>query len=146
MCPAILLVLAGCGSPSPRKPAAVVKADPLHEFEQRAAQYHSVVSLPEFETTTNQLRQSLTHTIATGNAALDRIGQLALTKVTFKNTVRALDDVGFQLSLVANRFSLIEQRPRAPQTGPAVRRDSINPGAWQWIALPKYVSRTPRIR
>jgi Zn-dependent oligopeptidase len=48
-------------------------------------------------------------TIAVGNAALDRIGALKPGKVTFENTIRALDDIGYQISLTDNRLSLIKE-------------------------------------
>ncbi len=48
-------------------------------------------------------------TIAAGNAALDTIGQLPTGKTTFKDTVVALDDLGYQIGLTANRLSLIKE-------------------------------------
>ena len=44
-------------------------------------------------------------TIAVGNAALDRLGALKPGEVTFENTVRALDDIGYQISLTDDRLS-----------------------------------------
>jgi thimet oligopeptidase len=92
---------------SETKPVAPV--DPLRDFQARAAAFHSVVKLPVFETTTNQLQATLSNTITDGNAALDRIGQIDPAKVTFRNSVGALDDLGFQLALVANRLSVIQE-------------------------------------
>src|ERR1051326_5894575 len=72
--------------------------DSLQEFQKHAAKFKCVLSLPKFEVTTNQLRASVKQTIATGNAALDKIGALDPRKVSFENTVRALDDMGYQVS------------------------------------------------
>jgi thimet oligopeptidase len=105
---AVTFCLAGCRSVEP-KTAATAPADALREFQKRAARYNSVISIPSFETTTNEIRQSLANTIAAGNAGLDRIGVLNPGDVTFTNTVGALDDLGFELALVANRLGLIEQ-------------------------------------
>jgi thimet oligopeptidase len=102
---AVTLALTACHSVPPQ-PAA---ADQLKEFQKRAAQFNSVVTVPTFETTTNEIAVTLTNTIAAGNAALDRIGGLAPAEINFANTVRALDDLNFQLMLVASRFGLIEQ-------------------------------------
>jgi len=88
---------------------ATDSSDTLKQFQKRADKFNAVVSLPQFETTTNAIRATLTNTIATGNAALDRIGKLNPKRVTFKNTILALDDMGAELGLVANRFSLIKE-------------------------------------
>jgi Zn-dependent oligopeptidase len=108
--PALAGVLAGCSTPAP-KPSASPPAttDRLLEFEERAAAFHAVVSIPSFETTTNEIAATITNAIRAATAALDRVGALGPGEVTFNNTVRALDDVGFQLAEVDNRLSLIEQ-------------------------------------
>src|SRR5690348_573150 len=78
-------------APPASKPGAKTEstapADPLQLFQSRAAAFHSVVKLPVFETTTNQLRTTLANTITNGNAALDRIGNLDPARATFQNTV-----------------------------------------------------------
>src|SRR5436190_6509301 len=83
--------------------------DSLQEFQKRATKFKSVLSLPHFEVTTNDLRAAVKQTISTGNAALDKIGALDARKATFENTVRALDDMGYQVSLADNRLSLIKE-------------------------------------
>src|SRR5204863_3597141 len=108
-----VLVLAGVltACNRSREPGAVAPAESgrLKEIQQRAATYNAVISLPPFETTTNQIQTTLTNSIAAGNAALDRIGKLKPGEVTFTNTVRALDDLGFDLRLVDNRLGLIKE-------------------------------------
>jgi thimet oligopeptidase len=81
----------------------------LKEFRRRAAKFNSVITVPEFETSTNAIRFELKQTIAVGNAALDRLGALKPREVTFDNTVRALDDIGYQISLADDRFGLIKE-------------------------------------
>jgi thimet oligopeptidase len=81
----------------------------LREFRRRAAKFNSVITVPEFETSTNAIRFVLKQTIAVGNAALDRLGALKPREVTFDNTVRALDDIGYQISLTDDRFGLIKE-------------------------------------
>jgi thimet oligopeptidase len=81
----------------------------LQAFQARAAKFHSVVSLPPFEVTTNEVADTVARTIAEGNAALDRIGALTPATVTFNNTVRALDDMGFQAGLASSRLGLIKE-------------------------------------
>jgi len=105
-----LLLLAGlltaCSSVN-QKPIA--RKDTLKRFQELAAKFSSVISVPAFETTTNEIQASVKQAIDSGNAALDRIGKLGPGEVTFKNTVCALDDIGFQLGLVDNRLWLIKE-------------------------------------
>jgi len=81
----------------------------FQNFEKRAAKFDSVIRLPEFETTTNEVRATVQRTISTGNASLDKVGALKPKEVNFKNTVRALDDVGYEIGLAANRLSLLKE-------------------------------------
>ena len=102
-------LVAGCQSPSAApKPTPIAEGN-LHDFQQRSAQFNSVITVPTFETTTNEITASVAQAIADGNAALDRIGKLATSEVNFTNTIRALDDLGFELSTTDNRLSLIQQ-------------------------------------
>jgi thimet oligopeptidase len=100
-------ILAGCRSVPP-KPTPIAQGN-LQEFQKSAARFNSVVTIPTFETTTNELTATVANAIADGNAALDRIGKLTPAEVNFTNTARALDDLGFELSTVDNRLSLIQE-------------------------------------
>jgi len=106
---ALLIMTASLtASRSSGQPAAVPMGD-LAAFQARAAAYHSVVTLPVFETTTNEIQATLAGVIAGGNAALDRIGRLTPAQATFTNTFVALDDMSYQMETADNRLSLIEQ-------------------------------------
>ena len=83
--------------------------DPLAEFEARAARYHSVVSIPTFETTPVAVKATVDKTIADGNAGLDGIGKLPAAKVNFDNTIRELDDIAYLVQTASDRLGLIEQ-------------------------------------
>ena len=99
-------LLAACSSVNHQP---VAHMDSLQKFQQRAAKFHSIITVPSFETTTNEVQASVKQAIVSGNAALDRIGKLDSRDVTFANTARALDDLEFQLGLVDNRLSLIKE-------------------------------------
>ena len=79
------------------------------EFQARAAKYNSLITIPVFETTPQACSNTVNTTIAEGNASLDRIGRLTAGQVTFANTIKALDDAGYQTGLTANRLSLIKE-------------------------------------
>ena len=102
----LAIALAGCHCPPTN---CAPKPDSLAAFQARAAQFHSVVTVPTFETSPAQIAETLQKTIADGNAALDRIGRLAPAEVTFANTFVALDDLNFRVGSTAERFGLIEQ-------------------------------------
>ena len=88
---------------------ANAKPSSLADFQKEAAKFNSVVTIPTFETTTNEVAATAKSTIAAGNAALDRIGRLGAPEVNFTNTFIALDDLDYQIGLSVNRLSLIEQ-------------------------------------
>jgi len=81
----------------------------LHNFEARAAKWTAAIRLPHFETDTNAVRDSVKQTITAGNKALDGIAAIDLAKANFKNTVCALDDVGYDISLADNRLQVIKE-------------------------------------
>jgi thimet oligopeptidase len=81
----------------------------LRDFQAEAARFKSVISIPRFETTTNQVAEAVRLAIAAGNAAFDRIGSLDATQASFETTVLALDNAAYETGLVANRLSLIKE-------------------------------------
>ncbi|HZM03576.1 MAG TPA: M3 family metallopeptidase [Candidatus Saccharimonadales bacterium] len=105
LCYGLVGFAAGCGTPAP----APRPPETLADFQNAAAKFHSIISLPDFETTTNAIDQSVKRTIATADAALDQIGRLQPSEVNFQNTLRALDDVDDGISLTENRLEIIKQ-------------------------------------
>jgi thimet oligopeptidase len=101
-------------------------SDRLRDFKRRAGQFNGVITLPQFETTTNEISFSVRQTIRVGDAALDRIAALKPKEVTFQNTVGALDDVGFQLSQADDRLSLLKETSTS-----AALRDAATEGLKQ---------------
>src|SRR6185503_900007 len=117
VCLWVILSIACCGAAQP-----VNDRDPLQQFKRNAATFNSVISLPQFEMTTNEIRVSVKQTIAAGNAALDRVAALKPREVTFQNTVRSLDDIGYQIGLTDARLSLLKET----STNAALRETSID--------------------
>ncbi len=97
--------LAACSSVKPKP----IPTGDLEQFQARAARFHSIVTVPTFETTPAAVNATVDQTIADGNAALDAIGGLKPAAVNFANTIRALDDMGYQISKASDRLGLIEQ-------------------------------------
>src|ERR1035437_6758570 len=129
--------------------------DRLREFRERAAAFHAVITVPQFETATNGLRFALKQTLAVGNAALDRLGALKPGEVTFENTVRALDDIGYQISLTDDRLGLIKEtstdaalRDAATDALKALEEWSVGIDYREDVykALKTYADRKPRLK
>ncbi len=93
-------------SNSSDKPAAPVT---LADFQTRAKQFKNVIRVPEFEVSPDAVKRAVETAITNANLALDRVGGLSASQVNFDNTVRALDDIGYEAGLAANRLSLIKE-------------------------------------
>ena len=65
-------ILTGCTSIPTPKP---IPTGSLEKFQALAAQYHSVVTVPQFETSPEAVDATVKKTIADGNTALDVIGR-----------------------------------------------------------------------
>jgi Zn-dependent oligopeptidase len=102
----ILALAAGCTSVPKPKP---IPTGSLAAFQKKAATFNEVVTVPTFETTPDEVATTVTNVIASGNAALDRIGRLKPDEVNFTNTIRALDDIGYSIQTPENRLELIQQ-------------------------------------
>jgi thimet oligopeptidase len=102
-------VLSACSTGRQNSVSPATDAKTLADYQLEAEKFRSVISLPEFEKTTNDIAQSVKAAIAAGNQALDRIGSLAPAQVTFNNTVRALDDAIWQAGLTGSRLAVIQQ-------------------------------------
>ena len=81
----------------------------LEDLQKKAAGFQGVLAVPEFETTPETIKKGVEAAIATANARLDAIGKLASNQVTFQNTIVALDDLGYQATLTANRVHLLKE-------------------------------------
>ena len=81
---------------SQSKPTPIAEGN-LHEFHQshRQIQFHHHHPHVRNHHERNR-RDRINNVIASGNAALDRIGKLTPAEVNFTNTVRALDDLGLR--------------------------------------------------
>ena len=65
----------------------------VDDFRDAAAKANAVLTIPEWEQTPEAVEASMKDAIAKANTALDQVGAQDLGKVTFKNTVVALDDL-----------------------------------------------------
>ena len=94
----------------------------VDDFRAAAAKANAVLTIPDWEQTPEAVEAAMKNAIAKANASLDRIGAQDLSKVSFKSTVVALDDVTYEASLAANRATLIKET----NTNPAMRTAAEN--------------------
>ena len=78
-------------------------------FESSALNNNSIVSLPPFERSPQASLNAVDQAIHVANSKLDAIGRLKEDEVTFDNTIVALDDMAFDVSLVANRTYMLKE-------------------------------------
>jgi thimet oligopeptidase len=102
-------LLAGCANPSVKTTTATAPTMTLAEFQAKAARFNNIITAPDYETSTAAVNHSLETTIATANAALDRLGKLQPSEVTFANTVGALDSIMLTPANTADRLSLVKE-------------------------------------
>ena len=114
---------------SPSKPTRKSSSDELPattltlaDFQARAKQFKNVIRVPEFEITPAAVKRAVETAITNANLALDRIGGLQPGQVSFDNTLRALDDTGYEAGLTANRLYLIKET----STNAAVRETATD--------------------
>src|ERR1700683_4736686 len=102
--------LAGCATkPEPPPPPMPVEHNTLAGFQQEDAKFNSVISLPDFQTTTNRVELAVKSTLAAAHSALDQNARFPPSDVNFNNTLRALDDVNYGISLTENRLEIIKE-------------------------------------
>ena len=78
-------------------------------FESSAKDHNSIVSLPPFERSPRASQDAVDQAIKVANSKLDAIGRLNSDEVTFENTIVALDDMAFDVSLVASRTYMLKE-------------------------------------
>src|SRR6266704_651357 len=115
LCLSILLYAAVVGLS-----AAELKS--VDDFRAAAAKANAMLTIPDWEQRPEAIEASMKDAIAKGNTALDQIGAQDLSKVTFKSTVVALDDLTYQAGITANRATIIKET----NTNPGMRTAAEN--------------------
>src|SRR5213079_3725413 len=86
----------------------------VDDFRTAAAKANAVLTVPDWDQTPEAVEASIKDGIAQANSALDQIGAQDLSKVTFKSTVVALDDLTYQAGITANRATIIKETNTNP--------------------------------
>ncbi len=94
----------------------------VDDFRAAAAKANAVLTIPDWEQRPEAIEASMKDAIAKANSALDQIGGQDLSKVTFKSSVVALDDLTYQAGIAANKATIIKET----NTNPAMRTAAEN--------------------
>ncbi|MEY2602125.1 MAG: thimet oligopeptidase [Verrucomicrobiota bacterium] len=81
----------------------------VDDFRAAAAKANAVLTIPEWEQTPEAVDAAMKNAIGTANKALDQIGAQDPSKVTFKSTIVALDDLSYQAGNAANKAAIIKE-------------------------------------
>jgi thimet oligopeptidase len=79
------------------------------DLRKSAAKFGTTLTLIKWENTPEEVDKTTDAAIRAANKALDAIGALDPKKVTFRNTIRAMDDLRFDLGQVENRVDVLKQ-------------------------------------
>jgi len=94
----------------------------VDDFKAAAAKANAVLTLPDWEHTPEAVDAMIKNAIDTANKGLDEIGKQDLSKVTFKSTVVALDDLSWAAGNAASRAVVTKES----NTDPKVRDAAEN--------------------
>ena len=81
----------------------------LEDFRAAADKNNSVLTIPDWPQTPEAIDAMTKDAIAKANAALDAIGKQDLSKVTFKSTIVARDDLAYEATLAAYKANVTKE-------------------------------------
>ena len=107
----LAIVAVSCTSTSKKSSPSATPATGVSvtDFQRSGSKFKNILRLPEIETTTEAIQATATRAMTEANVALDQIGKLKSTHVTFENTIGALDEIGRRISDSMNRLHLIKE-------------------------------------
>ncbi len=103
-------------------PVRAADTKTLADFQPAAEKANEILTIPDWPQTPEAVNTLAKAAIARGNAALDQIGKQDLSKVSFKSTLVALDDLAYEATVAANKAEIIKET----NTSPAMREAAEN--------------------
>jgi Zn-dependent oligopeptidase len=94
----------------------------IDSYSDAVAKANARLTIPDWPRTPEAVETSAKEAIKRGNAALDAIGKLDRKKVTFQNTVVALDDLAYEANNVGNKATIIKQANTDPKMRAAAEK------------------------
>jgi len=87
----------------------------IDSYRDAGAKANAQLTIPDWQKTPEAVETSAREAIKKGNAVLDAIGKLDPQKVTFQNTVIALDDLAYEVNNVENKATIIKEANTDPK-------------------------------
>ena len=87
----------------------------IDSYRDAGAKANAQLTIPDWPQTPEAVETSAREAIKKGNAVLDAIGKLDRKKVTFQNTVVALDDLTYEVNNVENKATIIKEANTDPK-------------------------------
>ncbi len=94
----------------------------IDSYSDAVAKANARLTIPDWPQTPEAVETSAKEAIKRGNAALDAIGKLDPKKVTFQNTVVALDDLAYEANNVGNKATIIKEANTDPKMRAAAEK------------------------
>ena len=94
----------------------------IDSYSDAVAKANARLTIPDWPQTPEAVETSAKEAIKRGNAALDAIGKLDRKKVTFQNTVVALDDLAYEANNVGNKATIIKEANTDPKMRAAAEK------------------------
>jgi len=94
----------------------------IDSYSDAVAKANARLTIPDWPQTPEAVETSAKEATKKGNAALDAIGRLDRKKVTFQNTVVALDDLAYEANNVGNKATIIKQANTDPKMRAAAEK------------------------
>ena len=94
----------------------------IDSYSDAVAKANARLTIPDWPQTPEAVEISAKEAIKKGNAALDAIGRLDRKKVTFQNTVVALDDLAYEANNVGNKATIIKEANTDPKMRAAAEK------------------------
>src|SRR5207253_1088952 len=94
----------------------------IDSYRDAAGKANAQLTIPDWPQTPAAVETSAKEAIKKGTAALDVIGKLDPKKVTFQNTVVALDDLAYEANNFGNKATIIKQANTDPKMRAAAER------------------------
>jgi len=111
--------------------APAASSTPLSSFATSAEKFHEAVVLPQFERTPEEVAASTDKAIQESEAALTRLAQQDLAKVTFESTIQNLDTCTTLVRNTADRLGLLQETATEKALRDAASEASVKISSWE---------------